>query len=112
MQVQDVLSKKSGPVDVSELVKKLRVNKTTVYRQLKKLIQKGLIQEIDFGDGKKRYETLKERHHHHLVCNSCGKVSDVEEILPTNTEKKIYKEQGFKVTRHTVEFFGFCKGCQ
>ncbi len=53
---------------VREMLSKagMKVNKTTVYRELEHLISKAVVKPIEFGDGKKRYE-LNAGHHHHLV---------------------------------------------
>ena len=107
-----ILSFLDHPVDAIELTKKYKVNKTSVYRQIEVLLGIKLIKEVDFGDGKKRYERVDLGHHHHLVCDSCKSVSDVtmEKDLEA-VEKKIKKLKGFKVQRHSLEFFGLCKKC-
>lgn len=88
------------------------VNKTTVYRQLDFLQKNGLIQEIDLGEGKKRYE-LASSHHHHLFCTECGKIECIkleENFSPQLSE--ISKLTNFKVTEHILNFLGLCKDCQ
>lgn len=105
------------PVDYGQIMdylKKtgLRVNKTTIYRQLDFLVEQGLIQELDFGEGKKRYE-LKKEHHHHLICTGCHKVQCIE--IKENfkgQEDEIDKKENFKITSHMLEFFGICNNCQ
>ena len=112
MNVLDALSKSKSPVDASMLVEKLKVNKTTVYRQIEKLLQQNLIIEVEFGDGKKRYELKNENHHHHhLICNKCGKLEDIklnEDIILSEISKKT----NFKIESHSLEFFGLCVNCK
>jgi Fe2+ or Zn2+ uptake regulation protein len=72
-----------------------------------------VINEIEFGDGKKRYELISSHsyHHHHLVCNSCGIIEEVEfeeNILLAQVNRK----SNFKIERHQLEFFGLCPNCQ
>lgn len=91
----------------------LKINKTTVYRELTFLLTENIIKEIEFGEGQKRYELEDFKHHHHLICLKCRKVEDIE--LKTdleNEEKRFLKENGFKVINHSLEFFGYCKNCQ
>lgn len=110
MTVLDILTKSRKPVDVSALVDKLRVNKTTVYRQIEKLIKKELVVEIEFGDGKKRYELKSLDHHHHLICKSCRKVEDI--TLDENVIlKEALKKTSFQIESHNLEFFGYCVKC-
>jgi len=95
---------------------------TTVYRTLEILVNLGFVSKLDFGDGKARYEFLEgpkgSRHHHHLVCMSCGKVIDYtdfvdEEIeLLNQIEKVLSKKYGFKITKHLIQFYGLCDKCK
>ncbi len=111
MKVIDVLSQSNTPIDVASLVNKIKVNKTTVYRQIDKLIKDGKIVEVEFGDGKKRYELKSLGHHHHLVCKNCGILEDIsfneETIL-----KEVSKKTDFLIESHSLEFFGLCNNCK
>lgn len=92
--------------------KGIEVNKTTIYRALEHLKSKNLVQEVDFGEGKKRYELNSGKHHHHLVCTECKKIDEV--YIPGDIEKierKIVKQKHFKITNHALEFFGLCNNC-
>lgn len=101
------------PIDAVELTESINVNKTSIYRELKVLLAKGLILEIDFGDGRKRYELSSLEHHHHLVCTGCKSVSDVRLSKDLSAEEElIEKEKSFKVQRHNLEFFGLCANCR
>lgn len=91
---------------------KLVVNKSTVYREIQFLQKQEVIVEINFGDGKKRYEIAGLPHHHHIICTNCQKVEDVfiEKDLAC-VEKKISKEKSFLIQHHSLEFFGICRAC-
>ncbi|MFA6160918.1 MAG: transcriptional repressor [Patescibacteria group bacterium] len=87
-------------------------HKTTVYRELGCLMSNGIVKQLDFGDGRKRYELADGDHHHHLICNSCGSTQPV--AIKDGLTKKITplaSSLGFIVTDHALEFFGFCKRC-
>lgn len=94
-------------------VKNAQVNKTTVYRELEFLTVQGIIKEVDFGEGKKRYELDDDTtHHHHIICINCRKVEDVDlKIDLEDEEKRIAKMKNFKVLNHSLEFFGLCGNC-
>ncbi len=114
--VIDILEQRHLPMtelEIRELLAKKGkvVNKTTTYRELIVLSGYGIIHQVDFGDGKIRYE-LAGHHHHHLVCTDCGEVKDIEVKHDVgNIEKRVLTEQKFKITRHSLEFFGLCKNC-
>src|SRR5260221_14224287 len=100
-------SKINKTVIALELIDLLKVNKTTVYRQIKSLLKEKLIAEIEFGDGKKRYELSSLPHHHHVVCIKCNLISDI--TLKENFNKP---KTNFKILKHNLEFFGLCQNCQ
>ncbi|MDD3726696.1 MAG: transcriptional repressor [Candidatus Ratteibacteria bacterium] len=93
----------------------------TVYRTLDLLTRMGLIQKLDFGDGKARYEMTEESkkvpHHHHLVCSECGKVIDYTEFtneekeLLIKIEKELSEKYKFKIKSHIIQFCGICNEC-
>jgi Fur family transcriptional regulator, ferric uptake regulator len=114
--IVEFLSNSKSPVDVEQIIsflrsKKLNTNKVTVYRIIELLLQNGIVERLEFGEGKFRYE-FKKKHHHHLVCQNCGKVQDVEGEFMEKLEKDIFKTKKFKVQSHSLEFFGLCANCQ
>ena len=115
-QVKDaivqMLQKTRRPYSVPEMLAGLEVNKTSIYRQIETLIKGNLISEVDFGDGKKRFEYNLHNHHHHLICTNCNMVEDIfvhNDVK--HVEDKIRKLKKFKVQTHSLEFFGLCKEC-
>lgn len=117
-KIVEVFSKSSFPISAPDLIEnfakeKIDVNKTTIYRELDFLLEEDIIGEVEFGEGKKRYELNTGKHHHHLVCLNCKKVEDVSLKTDLSEEEKlIEKSTGFKIQSHSLEFFGYCKNCQ
>jgi Fe2+ or Zn2+ uptake regulation protein len=112
-KVIDIFSSTRIPITADYLTRKVGMNKTSIYREITFLLKEGFIQEINFADRKKRYELKEGKHHHHLICLKCKKISDV--VLTKDLrdeESKIEKLNHFKVTKHNLEFFGYCQGCQ
>jgi Fur family ferric uptake transcriptional regulator len=90
----------------------IRVNKTTIYRQLAQFKEQGQVRTVDFGDRKQRFE-LNVDHHHHLVCTSCQSVDEIHVADDVSQmERKIRKDKKFKILDHSLEFFGLCQNCQ
>jgi len=111
----NLLEKQGCPitlVQISAGLKKAKISadRTTVYRELKFLMENKIVEKIVLG-GVEYYELISE-HHHHLVCLKCRKIEEVflDNHLE-NQEKKLAKKSGFKITGHALEFFGFCKKC-
>lgn len=83
----------------------------TVYRNLKVLMEQGLIQKLPFGSRFDRFEA-KISPHYHLVCEKCGLVEDFEMPQYSTINSKAEKMSAFKISRHRIDFFGLCKKCQ
>jgi len=85
------------------------ISRATVYRNLKQLVESGMVNELYFRDGKARFELNKE-HHHHFVCLTCG---GTEKIAAAGLEQ-VYREVGQKrkVVSHQFEVFGYCDDCE
>lgn len=94
---------------ISELRERCpKVGMVTVYRTLDLLTEQGLVRRLDLGDGP-RYE-LAENHHHHMICESCGDVSEFEEC-PLDPER-LPADAAFEVSSHSVEVYGRCAICK
>ena len=114
----DILHTSGKPLSVPEIIplmkeKEAIVNKTTVYREIEKLMNHDILKEIYLGADKVRYEIDDKQHHHHIVCVSCKRVDDVPiEKDVEKHEEKISKNLQYKVLNHSLEFFGVCRTCQ
>jgi|FrelakmetLWP11LW_1041352.scaffolds.fasta_scaffold23729_1 Fur family peroxide stress response transcriptional regulator len=83
----------------------------TVYRNLNILVEQGLVENLPFGSTHDRYEAIKNPHYH-LVCETCGSVSDFDMPHYTEINQQAQKMSGFQISRHRIDFFGTCKKCQ
>jgi Fe2+ or Zn2+ uptake regulation protein len=101
------------PLDVQAVAKKLpeSIHLATVYRTLETFVAAGILEKIDFQEGKFRYEYMHD-HHHHAICNNCGKVEDITDAGIEAIESKIAKKTGFAISKHVLELFGLCIKCQ
>jgi Fur family ferric uptake transcriptional regulator len=89
-----------------------KVGLATVYRTLALLTKSGLALEMDFGDGQKRYESTHNIvHHDHMVCTECGKIIEFNHPLIEKFQEEVAKENGFKITSHKLDLFGYCQDC-
>jgi len=88
------------------------MNISTVYRTLELLNELGLVTETDLGDGRVRYHSIGKGHHHHLVCQNCGAITDIEESDLSPLWAEIKQKYGFKVHMNHLAFFGLCSRCR
>ena len=86
----------------------------TVYRTVQLLECMGVVCKLDLSDGCSRYELVHEEEnhqHHHLICTSCNKVTEVHGDLLESLEHEIEEKYCFKVKNHSLKFYGICKDC-
>ncbi len=104
------------PLDVQTMIeylhdKDIKTDPATVFRIMQMFTQKGLTRQLDFQEGKFRYELAGEEHHH-LMCTNCGDIEDISDCNISVLQKDIEEKKQFIVQRHSLEFFGICKKCQ
>ena len=90
-----------------------RVGIATVYRVLDQLSERGLLQRVDVGAGTARYEAAlpSGEHHHHLVCDGCGKVEAFADDELESVIHKVERRTGYSVAGHDVVLRGACREC-
>lgn len=82
----------------------------TVYRNLRTLIDLGLVQELKFGEDFSRFDANVSPHQH-FSCMKCKKIYDLMFTNP-GLDKKVSQKTGFKVLYSRVEFYGLCSNCK
>jgi Fur family ferric uptake transcriptional regulator len=88
------------------------VNISTVYRTLELLKSLGLVTETDLGGGRFRYHSAEKGHHHHLICERCGAIIDVDESLFSPLKRTLFKDYGFRANISHLAIFGRCANCR
>jgi Fur family ferric uptake transcriptional regulator len=91
-----------------------RIGIASVYRTLEGLDALGLVQRIDLGDGVARFEPAHAGgdHHHHLVCDDCGKVEPFEDSSLESAIERVANGRGYAVAAHDVVLRGACEDCR
>jgi len=89
------------------------VGLASVYRMLDALSEQSLVQRVDVGDGIVRYEPARRSdHHHHLVCENCGKVEPFEDHGLEQALEAVEQRSGYTVAGHEVVVRGECADCR
>ena len=87
------------------------VGRATVYRTIKLLVEQGLLCKISLPDGSPRYMLTMSGHHHHMVCVSCGLVSEFHESEIEHLLSRWEESGRGSVVGHRVEVYVVCKTC-
>jgi Fur family transcriptional regulator, ferric uptake regulator len=90
-----------------------RVGIASVYRTLEQLSREGYVQRIDIGAGTSRFEPIHAdgKHHHHLVCDDCGKVEAFADDELEWALRRVERRTGYSVAGHDVVLRGACDDC-
>jgi Fur family transcriptional regulator, ferric uptake regulator len=85
----------------------------SVYRILDLLADQGFVQRVEIGDAITRFEPAHPGgdHHHHLVCNSCGKVEAFEDEGLERALRQVERKTGYTTAGHDVLLRGACEDC-
>src|SRR5690606_35836087 len=107
------------PLAIPELLAEdRRLAQSSTYRNLAVLEEADVVCRIVTADEFARWELTEDltEHHHHLICTSCGAVSDVQ--LPTTVERSleaaisgVESDTGFQTTEHRLDLLGTCAEC-
>ncbi|WP_323989179.1 Fur family transcriptional regulator [Nguyenibacter sp. L1] len=105
-----VLSEAEDHPDVEELYRRAvgldaRISVATVYRTVRLLEEKGILERRDFGGGRARYEATEEGDHYHLIDVDTGKVVEFEDTEHAALMKRIADRLGFDLVSHRLELF-------
>lgn len=82
----------------------------TVYKALKTLVEVGLIQELNVGEGNFRYDGTV-TNHAHIQCVNCGKVDDLCGFDSTYLNGEAKKYTNYDIVSNQVYFYGVCEHC-
>lgn len=114
--ILDCFRAAEAPMSADGIVGEVRpkhptLNRTTVYRELARFVEAGLVEEVLLASRARVYE-LAGHHHHHAICKRCDGITHVE--IPESlgaTERLLQDKHGFTVERHSLEFYGLCAPC-
>ncbi|MFC4175246.1 MULTISPECIES: Fur family transcriptional regulator [Microvirga] len=82
-----------------------RISLSTVYRTVKLFETQGIIERLDFRDGRSRYEQAAREHHDHLINLETGAVIEFHSDEIEALQDEIAKRLGYKVVYHRLELY-------
>ncbi|MFN2463542.1 MAG: Fur family transcriptional regulator [Candidatus Dormibacteria bacterium] len=85
-------------------------NFSSILRAVSALEQAGVLDRIELGDGKARYE-VHQQHHEHIRCGMCGRVAEVPGCVLEDATAAVRESTGFLVRGHQLVFSGTCPDC-
>jgi Fur family transcriptional regulator, ferric uptake regulator len=88
-----------------------RISLGTIYRNLEKLADHGLIQKLDTGGTQRRFDGNPDPHYH-IRCMSCGRLDDIPGKATQSLEHLVETLSDYEIWGHRLEFRGLCPQCR
>ncbi|MCX8953192.1 Fur family transcriptional regulator [Ruegeria sp. NA] len=109
--IAQVLEQSDDHPDVEELYARASAIDTgisiaTVYRTVKLFEEAGILERLEFGDGRARYEDAERDHHDHLIDMHSGEVIEFVDPEIEALQEKIAAKLGYKLKGHRLELYG------
>jgi Fur family transcriptional regulator, ferric uptake regulator len=83
-----------------------RISIATVYRSVKLFEEAGILERLEFGDGRARYEDAERDHHDHLIDMQSGEVIEFVDPEIEALQERIAARLGYKLKGHRLELYG------
>jgi Fur family ferric uptake transcriptional regulator len=112
-EVIDLLASEPCAVTALEMDRRLdSVGRASVYRTLDQLERLRLVQRVEIGGDAAGYERIDAgQHHHHLVCEKCGRLAPFASDALEEAIEAVGRDAGFEVAAHDVVLRGNCPSC-
>ncbi len=112
--IAQVLEASDDHPDVEELYNRANavdsgISIATVYRTVKLFEEAGILDKLEFGDGRARYEDAEREHHDHLIDMNSGEVIEFVDAEIEALQEKIAEKLGYELRGHRLELYGVPK---
>ena len=116
--IVEALAETPRPLTVPELVAGRGIPSSSAYRNVLVLVDAGVLHRVAGADDHARFELAEPfgEHHHHLICDSCGTVVDIDASRPLEqaldaAAKIIAADTGLEIRSHRIDLLGRCTDC-
>jgi Fur family transcriptional regulator, ferric uptake regulator len=111
-----VLQTSDRPLTVEEIWARMEKRQSgipTVYRNLERFVTEGWAESLLGHDQVMRFVLCRSAdHHHHLSCEACGRMVEVDACGIEASLEGMEKLSGYRITRHQLNLFGICPECR
>lgn len=109
--IAQVLQDSDDHPDVEELYARASamdagISIATVYRTVKLFEEAGILERLEFGDGRARYEDAEREHHDHLIDLNTGEVIEFCDPEIEELQERIARKLGYELRGHKLELYG------
>ena len=109
--IAQVLSEANDHPDAAEVYRRAseldpRISMATVYRTIRLFEDCNVLERLNFGDGRVRYEEASREHHDHLIDVKSGKIIEFQNTEIERLQREVAREFGYELVDHRLELYG------
>jgi Fur family transcriptional regulator, ferric uptake regulator len=118
LAVLEELAREPNDATATQLWRRMRARRNqgiglaTVYRTLSLLEERGIIDSLSHHAGERCFRLCGDEHHHHLVCEKCHRVVELEHCDLGRWVDEAAQRHGFTANEHSMEIAGLCADCR
>ncbi len=117
VMILDAVCAGGGHTTLKEIFTRLHradptIDRSSVYRTLKLFIGLGLVVSAETATGEPVYEIPKPKHHHHLICRTCGSEQEIGDDAMAGMFALVGRRYGFTVDTDHLVLYGTCAACR
>src|SRR5262245_4238477 len=114
--VAGLVADRQGPFTAADLLadaqaRHLGIGRATVFRALDALSELHVVERLDLPNGEHAYVGCEPAHHHHVVCERCGRTTEIDDRGVRDIVLAVERRTGFTIDSHRLELFGRCAAC-
>lgn len=91
--------------------RRLGIGRATIFRTLDVFTELNLVERLDLPNGEHAYVECARAHHHHVICSTCGRTTEVEDCGMQAVADEVARRSGYQIDTHRLELFGRCPKC-
>jgi Fur family ferric uptake transcriptional regulator len=116
--VAELIAAREGHFTAADLiddaqVRNLGIGRATIFRVLEILTELDVLERVGLPSGEHAYVPCRpRRHHHHIICERCGRVADVGDHGLVAAVEDIERRTGWRIASHRLELYGRCPHCR
>ncbi len=115
-QVAELIASHDGHFTAADLVAdarqhRLGIGRATIFRALDLFATLKVVERVDLPNGEHAYVGCEPVHHHHVICTTCGRMTEVEDCGMRDVAREVARRSGYRVDTHRLELFGTCPDC-
>ena len=116
--VAEMIAAREGHFTAADLLddakaRRLGIGRATIFRALDLFTELNVLERLDLPTGEHAYVPCEPaHHHHHIVCSTCGRVTEVDDDGLAGAVEEIQRRTGWQVESHRLELYGRCPRCR